>query len=154
VSSAQATVNQEKGALGMGFYLNNNEPYSMYQEMARSPYFVDKTAMIAEIIPRIGIGEKYICVTRPRRFGKSVMASMLGAFFSKARDAKELFDTMDISHSPFYEKHLNKYNVIYMDFSGTGGFDDYGRYISEIQAMLREDLRGEYKGLPFRQGSV
>ena len=94
MSSAQATVNQEKGALGMGFYLNNNEPYSMYQEMARSPYFVDKTAMIAEIIPRIGIGEKYICVTRPRRFGKSVMASMLGAFFSKARDAKELFDTI------------------------------------------------------------
>ncbi len=68
----------------MGFYLNNDEPYSMYQEMAQSPYFVDKTAMINEIIPRIGIAEKYICVTRPRRFGKSVMASMLGAFFSKA----------------------------------------------------------------------
>ena len=63
-------MNQEKGALGMGFYLNNNEPYSMYQEMARSPYFVDKTAMIAEIIPRIGIGEKYICLQEQDRAKK------------------------------------------------------------------------------------
>ncbi len=44
----------------MGFYLNNSEPFSMYQEMVKNPYFVDKTAMIHEIIPRIGITEKYI----------------------------------------------------------------------------------------------
>ena len=123
-----------------------------FEDIRKNGYFyIDKTDFIREWWES---GDSVTLMTRPRRFGKSVMASMLGAFFSKARDAKELFDTMDISHSPFYEKHLNKYNVIYMDFSGTGGFDDYGRYISEIQAMLREDLRGEYKGLPFRQGSV
>ena len=144
-----------KEVVRMGFYLNNDEPYSMYQEMAQSPYFVDKTAMINEIIPRIGIAEKYICVTRPRRFGKSVMASMLGAFFSKACDSKELFDNMDISRSPVYERHLNKYNVIYIDFSGAGYFDSYDRYISEILSMLRRDLRGEYEGISFREdGSV
>lgn len=47
-----------------------------------SPYFVDKSAILEEIIPRIGTTENYICLTRPRRFGKSVMANMISAFFS------------------------------------------------------------------------
>ena len=47
-----------------------------------SPYFVDKSAILEEIIPRIGTTENYICLTRPRRFGKSIMANMIGAFFS------------------------------------------------------------------------
>ncbi len=62
---------------------------------------------------------------------------------------------MDISRSPVYERHLNKYNVIYIDFSGAGYFDSYDRYISEILSMLRRDLRGEYEGISFREdGSV
>lgn len=135
---------------GMGFYLNNSEPYSMYQEMVRNPYFVDKTQMIDEMIPRIGITEKYICVTRPRRFGKTVMASMLGAFFSKACDSGDLFDKLHISQSPAYERHRNQYNVIYIDFSAVGDFDSYSQYISEIQTILKGDLRGEYETVPFR----
>lgn len=135
----------------MGFYLNNSEPFSMYQEMVKNPYFVDKTAMIHEIIPRIGITEKYICITRPRRFGKSVAASMLGAFFSKACDAKEMFDRLEIAHFQEYPEHINQYNVIYIDFSAAGSFDTCSQYISEIQMALKGDLKREYPNLSFRK---
>ena len=67
----------------MGNYLNSAEPLTAFTEVYKSPYFVDKSGMISEIIPRIGTTEKYICITRPRRFGKSVMANMIGAFFSR-----------------------------------------------------------------------
>ncbi len=134
----------------MGFYLNNREPFSMYQEMVKNPYFVDKTAMIHEIIPRIGITEKYICITRPRRFGKSVAASMLGAFFSKACDSTEMFDRLEISNFREYQEHINQYNVIYIDFSAAGSFDSYKQYISEIEMALKGDLKREYPNISFR----
>lgn len=134
----------------MGFYLNNCEPFSMYQEMVKNPYFVDKTAMIHEIIPRIGITEKYICITRPRRFGKSVAASMLGAFFSKACDSKEMFNRLEISHFQGYQEHINRYNVIYIDFSAADSFDTCSQYISEIQIALKGDLKREYPNQHFR----
>ena len=57
----------------MGNYLNSAEPLTAFTEVYKSPYFVDKSGMISEIIPRIGTTEKYICITRPRRFGKSVI---------------------------------------------------------------------------------
>lgn len=139
-----------EGEYNMGFYLNNHEPFSMYQEMVKNPYFVDKTAMINEIIPHIGITEKYICITRPRRFGKSVAASMLGAFFSKACDSKEMFDRLEISHSREYGEHINRYNVVYIDFSAAGSFDTYDQYISEIQTALKGDLKREYPDITFR----
>lgn len=134
----------------MGFYLNNSEPFSMYQEMVKNPYFVDKTAMIDAIIPRIGITEKYICITRPRRFGKSVAAAMLGAFFSKACDAEEVFGQLDISHSQAYREHMNQYNVIYIDLSAVGSFDTYSRYIKEVETILKGDLYKEYPDISFR----
>jgi hypothetical protein len=65
----------------MGKYLNGKTAFTAYKEIKKSAYFVDKTNLIDEISKRIGIPEKYICITRPRRFGKSVMANMIGYFF-------------------------------------------------------------------------
>jgi hypothetical protein len=85
----------------MGVYLNSQTPYCLFKEIYHSPYFVDKSKMLAQLSERIGISEKYICVTRPRRFGKSVMADMIASFFSKGYDAKEIFDTLQ-----FLGKHV------------------------------------------------
>ena len=65
----------------MGLFLNTASSLTLYGEMVKSTYFVDKTAFISQISERIGTNDKYICLTRPRRFGKTVMANMLGAFF-------------------------------------------------------------------------
>lgn len=70
----------------MGIYLDSTSTYTMYTEVYQSPYFVDKSTILEDIFPRIDTSEKFICVTRPRRFGKSVMADMIASFFSKGCD--------------------------------------------------------------------
>lgn len=68
----------------MGMFLNSIAPYEKYKAMASARYFVDKTRLLEELISGFGEETQYICITRPRRFGKTIMANMMGAFFGKA----------------------------------------------------------------------
>lgn len=67
----------------MGMYLNSRAPYTLYQNETRKPYFVDKTRMLEMLFPFVEAGGDCICITRPRRFGKTVMANMIASFFQK-----------------------------------------------------------------------
>lgn len=68
----------------MGMFLNSAAPFEEYKSIAKTRFFVDKSSMIEEIISAAMVdGQKYFCITRPRRFGKSVMANMIGAFLKK-----------------------------------------------------------------------
>ncbi|MCD8205035.1 MAG: ATP-binding protein [Clostridia bacterium] len=99
----------------MGDYLNpGNEKFHNY---VNDDIYVDKTGLIAYTNDRISKSGKFMCVTRPRRFGKSYAADMLTAYYSRGCDSRAMFDGREISKSPSYETHLNKYNVIYVDFS-------------------------------------
>lgn len=60
----------------MGFYLNSAAPYFLYKSEVSSPYFVDKSQLLEELFPFVEQGNKHVCITRPRRFGKTVMANM------------------------------------------------------------------------------
>ena len=140
----------------MGYFLNNEEPYVLYREAATQPYFVDKTAILNDLFPLIDSTEKYVCITRPRRFGKTIMANLIGSFFSKAHDSTDLFDSLEIAGNESYSRFINQYNVIYIDFSDV---DDecrsYQAYIRNIKSLLREDLHHAYPDIPFREnGSV
>lgn len=140
----------------MGYFLNNEEVYDIYREAANEPYFVDKTKILADIFPLIDSTEKYICITRPRRFGKTIMANLVGAFFSKACAAENIFDSLKISEAAEYHHFLNQYNVIYIDFSD---MDDecisYNAYIRNIKSLLREDFHTAYPEIEFREnGSI
>lgn len=75
----------------MGNYLDSMDAYTAFREMRRSPYFVDKSLLIDELIPRIDTTEKYICITRPRRFGKSAAANMIAAFFPEISIQRSFF---------------------------------------------------------------
>ncbi len=81
----------------MGFYLNSAAPGALYKSETESPYFVDKSQLLEELIPFVQQGNKHICITRPRRFGKTVMANMIGAFFGKGSDTQDIFDALQIS---------------------------------------------------------
>lgn len=129
----------------MGMFLNSRVPFDAYQSTAAGKYFVDKSALLDELIPALGMDERYFCITRPRRFGKSVMANMIGAFFGKAADAKAVFDKLDISRSDAYRQHLNQHDVIYIDFSKVPrDCRGYGQYIDRIQNGINEDLAEMY----------
>lgn len=125
----------------MGFYLNSAAPCSLYRSEADSSYFVDKSMLLEELFPFVEQGNKHICITRPRRFGKTVMANMIGAFFGKGADAHEIFDRLKISTSESYQKNLNRYDVIYIDFSKMPNTcTSYSQYIARIEKRLKKDL--------------
>uniref|UniRef100_UPI004057CBBC AAA family ATPase n=1 Tax=Agathobacter sp. TaxID=2021311 RepID=UPI004057CBBC len=136
----------------MGMYLNTAEPYFMYKSETQKPYFVDKTGILQEIIPMVEEENNFVCVTRPRRFGKTVMANMMGAFFTNSMDAEDIFGSLKIAKSQNYKRHLNQHDVIYINFSE---IDDecqsYASYIGNIKCLLREDLYLAYPEVNFRE---
>lgn len=129
----------------MGRYLNSIMPYDNYKEITNSPYFVDKSEIMRELFPLISKTSKYLCITRPRRFGKTVMANMVTAFFGKAYDSSDIFDELNISRHPDYKKYLNAYDVIYIDFSEVpDGCNSYEEYIGRIRNELKKDIQKSF----------
>ncbi len=129
----------------MGAYLNSITPYTLYKSESLSLYFVDKTLMLRELFPYVSAGNRHICITRPRRFGKTIMANMISSFFQKASDSGEVFDSLTISQVDDYRRYKNQYNVIRIDFSKMPrNCDSYTQYIERIEAFLIEDVKEAY----------
>lgn len=129
----------------MGTYLNSISPYTLYKSESLSPYFVDKTLMLRELFPYVSAGNRHICITRPRRFGKTIMANMISSFFQKASDSSDVFDSLTISQVDDYRKYKNQYNVIRIDFSKMPrNCDSYTQYIERIEALLIDDVKEAY----------
>ena len=129
----------------MGTYLNSITPYTLYKSESLSPYFVDKTLMLRELFPYVSAGNRHICITRPRRFGKTIMANMISSFFQKASDSSDVFDSLTISQVDDYRRYKNQYNVIRIDFSKLPrNCDSYTQYIERLEALLIEDVKEAY----------
>ncbi len=97
----------------MGIYLNpGNEKFA---QCINSEIYVDKTGLIRYCNRVMNSLQKYISMSRPRRFGKSVTADMLVAYYSRGCDSRELFAGCKISKDENCEKHLNKYNVLFLN---------------------------------------
>lgn len=129
----------------MGMYLNSKAPYEMYKKVIQNPYFIDKSLLLTELIPSFDSINCYCCITRPRRFGKTVMANMIGAFFGKTDRKDRIFDNLAISRKPEYKSHLNRHDVIYIDFSrAPKGCKNYAQYIARIENGVIEDLIAAY----------
>ena len=79
--------------------------------------FVDKTDFISKTNLRLNSTQKLLCLTRPRRFGKTVTAHMLSAYYSKGYSGQNIFDKLEIANEPSFAEHLNKYNVLYIDMN-------------------------------------
>lgn len=110
----------------MGRILNpDNEDFSNFVNI-QSNLYIDKTDFISETIKQINSEGRYICFTRPRRFGKTMTAKMLSAYYSKGCESKELLANLKIAEDPLFSDHLNKYNVIYIDMNSMQGeFEDF-----------------------------
>lgn len=129
----------------MGMFLNSANPYKKYRTMIRDPYFVDKTELLESLIPALGKEQRYLCITRPRRFGKTVMANMVAAYFGSAAQEDPLFEDLKISKSAQYRSHLHRHNVIFMDLSRVPEMcRSYVEYISRIRDGLKRDILERY----------
>lgn len=100
----------------MGIYLNPGN--ILFKNAAEKEIYVDKSLLIEKVWNNAKRMNQYICLSRPRRFGKSTDANMLTAYFSKGCDSRELFQNLKIAGCEMYEEHLNRYNVIHLGYLG------------------------------------
>lgn len=129
----------------MAMFLNTPLPYKRYKKISETTYFVDKTCILNDVLGCIEEETQYICITRPRRFGKTIMANMLGAFLGKGWDSSQIFDHLKIAGSAKYQKYLNQYDIIYIDFSRLPeNCTSYQQYINRIITGLKSDLKNAY----------
>ena len=117
----------------MGSYLNpGNEAFAV---ALNSEIYVDKTGLLTYTNKVMNTLQGYICNSRPRRFGKSITANMLTAYYSKGCSSKEMFSGLEISRAKDFEKHLNQYDVLHWDIQWcmepAGGPERIVSYISE-----------------------
>ena len=132
----------------MGMFLDSKVPFESYKTAVSGRYFVDKSKLIEELLFALGTEERFYCITRPRRFGKTIMANMVGTFFGKAADAEEIFKNLEISRCKHYRSYLNKYHLIYIDFSQVPrDCSTYLQYISRFQNGINQDLAIAYPDL-------
>ena len=121
------------GGICMGSYLNpGNEAFAV---ALNSEIYVDKTGLLTYTNKVMNTLQGYICNSRPRRFGKSITANMLTAYYSKGCSSKEMFSGLEISRAKDFEKHLNQYDVLHWDIQWcmepAGGPERIVSYISE-----------------------
>ena len=124
----------------MGIYLNPSN--DSFQEAINSEMYVDKSGLIEFTNSKIKTLRKYICVSRPRRFGKSVNLAMLAAYYSSGCDSRELFAGLSIAESKSYFKHLNQYNVICINMQD---FLSGSNNINDMLMLLKKFILKEFK---------
>ena len=129
----------------MPYFLNGNFKNNEFELIAKDKFFVDKAKIIKDINNLIGIKDRLICITRPRRFGKTINAMMLACYYSKNADFKELFDRLEVSKSDSYLEHLNNHNVVYITFSKPIlDYKNYIEYIGGFTKQIMEDLEEQF----------
>ena len=131
--------------VAMSIYLNSDKSLINYNKLIKTKYFVDKSLIIEKTNEVIDTTDCYICITRPRRFGKSSVVDMLGAYYSKAVDSEGIFDNLKISSCNSYRENLNKYNVISVSFNEISEIGNtYDDYIKMIRENLIKDIVEKY----------
>ena len=132
----------------MGIYLNPGN--SNFIEMVSADIYIDKTMMISETNRILDTTEKYVCMSRPRRFGKTYAGNMISAYYSKGCDSRDLFVNRGIASDPEFETNLNKYNVIKIDMNSEyQNTNDKNILIKRLTEKIRLEMSAEYPNIEF-----
>ena len=124
----------------MEYYFNPN--LDNFQMSLNSEIFIDKSNLIAKTNAVIRTRQRFVCISRPRRFGKTMAAEMLAAYYGRGEDSSKLFNDLDIANHASYEKHLNKYNVIMVNMQDfLSQTDTVFDMLEMLRAQLIEELR-------------
>ena len=127
----------------MGRFVNPDN--SAFQNAVNGEIYIDKSGLIELTNRFLGTPQEFICNSRPRRFGKSMAANMLAAYYSKGCDSRELFKGLQIEKNASYEKYLNKFDVIHFDvqwcFKEAGSAE---KTVSFITQTILAELRAIY----------
>lgn len=114
-----------------------------FQRALNSEY-VDKSGLISIVNNTLFTERAFSCVTRSRRFGKSMAAKMLYAYYDHSCDSRHLFADLEIAKDPSFEKHLNKYPAIYLDMTDFVSQYKTDDVVEKIDAALIADVSKAY----------
>ena len=129
----------------MAIYLNTDAALENYKKLIKSAYFIDKSMILDKLNKLINTSDCYVCITKPRRFGKSSIINMLGAYYTKGHNSKDIFDKLNISKSDSYLENLNKYNVVNIPFNKMPEkCNNYNDYINMIIESIVNDIKEKY----------
>ena len=132
----------------MGVYFNPD--HSNFQKIINSDIYVDKTGLLAYTNSVINTMQGYVCVSRPRRFGKSIAANMLAAYYSRGCDSREMFSGFEIAKEDSFEKHLNQYNTIFLNMQEfLSQSEDMDDMLKLIKKSVLWELLEEYPNLRY-----
>ena len=129
----------------MGTYVNPGT--KNFAKDINDDFYVDKSMLIKVLNNRINRRNCYCCVSRPRRFGKTMAANMIAAYYSKGCDSHELFSDLKISKDPSYEENINKYAVIQLDMNDVVTRKGTSSVSSFINSIVVTELREEYPSI-------
>ena len=133
----------------MGIYINiGNAGF----QRARNSEYVDKSGLIAVVNGTLFTERCFSCVTRCRRFGKSMAAKMLYAYYDHSCDSRSLFTDLKIAQDPLFEKHLNKYPAIYLDMTNFVSRYEGEDIVDKIDAALLADVSKAYPDVLVEEG--
>lgn len=132
----------------MGIYLNpGNEKFF---RAINSEIYVDKTALIQYTNSVLNTMQQNLCISRPRRFGKSMAADMLVAYYSRGCDSEKLFLGLDIGKDADFKKDLNKYDVIFLNVQEfLSRSEDVDTLVQRVKKLLLRELRMEYPDVDY-----
>ena len=134
----------------MGIYLNPKN--KVFWEATRSEIYVDKTGLIAHTNKWINTQQKYICVSRPRRFGKSMALNMLAAYYSRGCNSDHLFKNLKIEISETFQEHLNQYDVLLLNMQQFLVEAPSGKITEYLEQQILKELKKEYGEMIDGQG--
>ena len=127
----------------MGIYVNPGN--ISFQEAINSKTYVDKSGMIPYTNSVIRTRQKNLCVSRPRRFGKTMAADMLVAYYSRGCQSGRLFSGLKAEGDASFRNHLNRHNVIRWDVQQFLFHESHlDIFIEEMQRVVIKELRAEY----------
>ena len=132
----------------MGTYLNPGN--TAFKEALNSEIYVDKSILIDVVSSKIGTMQKYICVSRPRRFGKSVAMNMLAAYYSRGCNSEAIFKKLEIAKAASFKKYLNRYNVIRLNMQEfLSDYRNIDGMLVAISKYLLKELLKVYPGIDY-----
>ena len=133
----------------MGIYINiGNTGF----QSARNGEYVDKSELITVVNKALFTERRFSCVSRCRRFGKSMAAKMLYAYYDHSCDSRSLFSDLQIASDPQFETHLNKYAAIYLDMTNFVSQYKDDDIVAKIDAALIADVSNAYPDVVVREG--
>jgi hypothetical protein len=127
----------------MGTYLNPTK--TVFRDCTQSQIYVDKSGLFKYLNQWVSKDERFVCVTRPRRFGKSMAASMIAAYYCNAYDSHDIFDKLSVHRLKSYEQYINQYAVISFDAQEFRDYvDDPMDFVPKLYKRIGDELKSQW----------